>query len=153
MEKMKPIKILICSNATNNNILICNEQDIDHEGMALFQASDYLSLFGKRKSQTNQKLQRLSVVKITYGSRSIYRQFAARSIDGLNKGVVGLTLNSWMQLGLQNNQQEVQVKKSWWFPFYWSHPNSATRISFILGLVSVALAILGIVISLISILS
>lgn len=42
-----------------------------------------------------------------------------------------------------NNPTEVKVEMGRVFPFYWEHPDKAIRISFKLGLWSVALGIMG----------
>lgn len=144
---MKALKII--NNGAGLNCITFDDPLIDNEGLALFCSNGvYEILFGKKKKNAEQDRQRLSVVKIKKGNRCIYRKFAARPIVGLDSKSVGLSPNSWQQLQL-NNDNIVEVTPSCSFPFFWYHPNSATRVSFRMGILSISLAIIGIVLSIV----
>ncbi len=148
---MKAFKVLNTSSTiTNQNIVVYNEPEIDSEALALFNSKDtYESIFGENKKNSPQSKQRLSVVKISNGRRSIYRQYAGRAIK-INTNSVGLSCNSWQLLCLKDDIDNcVVVTESWWFPFFWNHSNSATRVSFRIGVIGLALAIVGIVVSIV----
>lgn len=148
---MKAIKVLNTNtNITDPNIVVFDEREIDSEALALFNSNNtYAPIFGETRQNSPQSRQRLSVVKITNGKRKIYRQYAGRAIS-INTNSVGISCNSWQQLCLKNGIDNcVVVTKSWWFPFFWNHSNSATRVSFRIGIIGLALAIAGIVSSIV----
>lgn len=128
--------------------------DIDSECCAYFQANAYKDIFKKKKQDVSQSEQRLSVVKICRGKRKIYRKYVAKSPKGLTKDYIVLSLNACQQLGIKRYDinKEVTVVKSYWFPYYWYHSNSATRISFRVGLISMFIGLLGVVLSVVSML-
>ena len=145
----KAVKVLDVNTGSNKpDIVAFKEPAIDSEAMALFNAKDtYSDIFGPKKKDSTQVKQRLSVIKISNGKRKIFRQYAGRAIP-INKKSVGLSPNSWQQLCMDSSKdKEVVVCKSWWFPFFWNHSNSATRVSFRIGIIGLALAIVGIVVS------
>lgn len=145
---MKALKVTRRENDGDNTITF-DDPLIDNEGLALFcSKGTYENLFGEKMKDAEQDRQRLSVVKIKKGNRCIYRKFAARAIEGLRHDSVGLSLNSWQQLQLDDDNN-VEVSKSCSFPFYWFHPNSATRVSFRMGFLSISLAIIGIGLSIV----
>ena len=153
MKKLlfKAVKVLDTNMIIKEpDIVAYKESAIDSEAMALFNSKGtYSDIFGPQRKDTSQSKQRLSVVKIvnTKGKRKIYRQYAGRPIS-INTKSIGLSPNSWQQLCMDSsNDKEVVVCKSWWFPFFWNHSNSATRISFRIGIIGLALAIIGIVVS------
>ena len=139
------------ANITVPNIVAYDEPTIDLEARALFNSKDtYQKIFGPKKKDSSQAKQRLSVVRIAKEKRKIFRQYSGRAIS-FGKSIesskcVGLSPNSWQQLCLDScNDKEVVVSKSWWFPFFWNHSNSATRVSFRVGMMGLALAIVGII--------
>ena len=152
--KMRAFKVL---KKNDKNAQNCIEKDepLDAEALALFNSrSTYNQFFKTDKRDASQTKQRLSVLRISHGERTIYRQYAGRGISfGENTDgskCVGLSPNSWQQLCLDDDDnKDVLVTKSWWFPFFWNHSNSATRISFRLGIIGLALTIAGIVVSIV----
>lgn len=128
--------------------------DIDSECCAYFQANAYKDIFKKKKQDAPQNEQRLSVVKICRCDRKIYRKYVAKSPTGLKKDDIVISLNASQQLGIKKEDTDkyVCVMKSYWLPFYWYHSNSATRISFRVGLVSMFIGLLGVVLSVVSML-
>ena len=130
-------------------VILCHDRDLDTESKALFCSDSYRVIFGQTKKRSNQQRQRLSVVKIKCGKRKIYRSFQARSITGLNKDSIGLSPNACQELGIEPNGEIVTVTKGCIWGYFWKHPNSATRISFQIGLIGLFMAVLGMFISLI----
>ena len=132
----------IMTNNPNNvsHILQHEESDIDSNAKALFFSKEYEQIFGKTKKSSSQKHQRLSIVKITHGKRVIYRSFQARGVVGLDGNYIGLSPNAWYELGLDEKVKDgqlVSVTKGWWFYYFWEHPNSATRMSFRIGIIAI----------------
>ena len=142
---MQAVKVL---RRTPQENCIISDENLDFDALALFNSSVYKTIFKKPKKDTTQSKQRLSVVKITTGERTIYRQYAGRGVI-TNEKMIGLSPNAWQQLCLDNADNEVTVTKSWWFPFYWYHSYSATRVSFRMGIIAIAISIAGIIISIV----
>ncbi len=123
---------------------------LDVDGLALFHSSAYEKIFGTKKKTQKQSIQRLSVVKITNkeSHRSIYRAYRGASITGLKEGMVVLSPISLQELSSPNSLDvKFSVTKGCWWMFYRNHPNAATRISFRLGLISLAIGVVSIIIS------
>lgn len=139
----------VVSDKETEPCLAFDEPLIDIEGLALFTPKgSYYRIFKKDKGKASQRKQRLSTIKITCDKRKIFRQYASRSIDNLNGGCIGLSPNSWQQLLLKEaSEKKVHVEKCCSFWFFWNHPNSATRISYKLGMIGALLAIIGISLS------
>lgn len=153
--KMKAVKVLRTATNIKEQNCIAFDEPLDAEALALFTSKGtYKPIFDVKKKEAKQAKQRLSVVKITHGKRKIWRQYAGRGIsfgkDSNSSKSVGLSPNSWQQLCLDDDDnKDVLVTKGWWFPFFWNHSNSATRISFRIGIIGLALAIAGIVLSIV----
>lgn len=153
-KRMKVLLPVDTDEKVTEGISVCVDSfDIDSECCAYFQASAYQDIFNKKKQDVSQSEQRLSVVKICRGKRKIYRKYVAKSPKGLTKDYIVLSLNACQQLGIKRYDidKEVRVTKSWWFPFYWYHSNSATRVSFRVGLISLFIGLLGIGLGVLSI--
>lgn len=152
---MQAVKVLRTAANINEQYCISYDEPLDEEALALFTSKGtYKPIFHVKKKEAKQAKQRLSVVKISHGKKVIYRQYAGRGIsfgkDIESSKCVGLSPNSWQQLCLDDSDNKnVLVTKGWWFPFYWNHSNSATRVSFRIGIMGLALAIIGIVVSVI----
>lgn len=144
---MKAVKILHTIVQPNEPHSIVFDEPLDSEALVLFNPNGtYEEIFGEKKKDTSQARQRLSVVKITKWDRTIYRQYLGKSFEGLDTNSIGLSPNAWQQLGLDASQnKEVNVTKGCLFPFYWYHSNSATRVSFRMGIIAIAISIIGII--------
>ena len=122
----------------------------DYDDVALFHSKEYAKIFGEKRAESCDEQKLLSVVKITYGGKSIHRAY--RCSPKLRKDEVALSANSQRLLfGKNDNAGEVTITKGSKFLYFWNHPFHATRISMRLGVVSVALAIFSIVLAVISI--
>lgn len=130
-------------------VILCHDRDLDTESKALFCSDSYRVIFGQTKKRSNQQRQRLSVVKIKCGKRKIYRSFQARSITSLNKDSIGLSPNACQELGIEPNGEKVSVRKGCSWGYFWNHPNSATRVSFRIGLPSLFVGLISLIIALI----
>ena len=122
----------------------------DYDDVALFHSKEYAKIFGEKRAESCDEQKLLSVVKITYGGKSIHRAY--RCSPKLRKDEVGLSSNSQRLLfGKIDNAGEVTITKGSKFIYFWNHPFHATRISMRLGVYSVILAILSTILAIISI--
>ena len=154
MSKFKKIKgteytvyKALPNSNSNQYVIQCHDRDLDTESKALFWSDSYKVIFGQTKKSSNQKRQRLSVVKIKYGKRKIYRSFQSRSITGLNKDCIGLSPNACQELGIEPNGEKVVVRKGCIWGYFWNHPNSATRVSFRIGLPSLLVGLISLLLA------
>jgi hypothetical protein len=131
----------------NPFVILCHDRDLDTESKALFCPGSYKVIFGQTKMSSNQKRQRLSVVKIKCGKRVIYRSFQARSIIGLNEDCIGLSPNACQELGIEPNGEKAVVRKGCIWGYFWNHPNSATRVSFRIGLPSLLVGLISLLLA------
>lgn len=118
---------------------------------AIFWSRDYTSIFGKTLKDSNDSSKRLSIVKISYNGKSIYRQYIAH--PKMEKAYIGLSPRSIRMLGNigHNDSLKISVKKGCAICFYWTHPDNATRISVRLGFLSLVLGLLSIIQSILNI--
>ena len=122
----------------------------DYDDVALFHSTEYAKIFGEKRTESCDEQKLLSVVKITYGGKSIHRAY--RCSPKLRKDEVGLSSNSQRLLfGKNDNAGEVTITKGSKFLYFWNHPFHATRISMRLGVYSVILAILSTILAIVSI--
>jgi hypothetical protein len=151
IKKVKYNVLKAMGNTPHQNpfVIQCNDQDLESEAKALFHPSAYKDIFGRSKKSSLQEKQRLSVVKIKYGRRIIHRSFQARSIKGLDSNNVGLSPSACMELGVELDSvpEKVVVCKGCRFVFFWNHPNSATRVSFRIGLLSIFIGLICLIIA------
>ena len=124
----------------------------DVDGDVYLQSSVFEEVFGITKKMSNDNVKRLAIVKIEENGKAIYRAFRSSSIDGFTNKYVGLTPNSLYLLNDAEGKAPTKVELSpgKYIPFYWYHPDKAIRISFKLGLLSVALGLLGFVLGICS---
>ena len=130
--------------------LECSDPNLDREALAIFNSIEYVDIFGEYKKNMKPYKQRLSVVRISNDDRKIYRKFQSHSITGLGNDCIGISPNSFTELGLEEKgNQCVRVKKSYWLPFFWYHSNSATRVSFRFGLMALIVGIIGCILTIV----
>ena len=111
----------------------------------ILESSMYRTLFGEKKIASSRSRKRLSIVKITYNGRSIHRAYRSIPARDFTKDHVGLTPDSIYELSdgkVIPAFSEVTLSKGCWWNFYWEHPNAAVRISFIVGVIGIAISIL-----------
>ena len=115
----------------------------------MLENSVYKRIFGQKKKFSNDGKKKLSVVKISSGAKSIYREYRGISVKDFTSEFVALSSNSILLLNGNNGEEPQLVKLS---PgnrlfFYWFHPDNAVRISIRLGLLSVILGLLSVILS------
>jgi hypothetical protein len=118
------------------------------DGDVFLTSTAYKDIFGKTRKSSSVSNKRLSVVKISVNGRSIHRAYRSVPADNFTKNYVALTSKS---IGMLVNNgiepTEVDLAPGCRFLFYWNHPDLAIRLSMKLGMLSIALALLSIVIS------
>ena len=147
------VKTIVSSNVESaDDVLQLQPGELprDYDDVAFLNNRTYSEIFGEKRANSSKEKQLLSVVKIKYGCRSIHRAY--RCSANMTKNTVALTQNSQRLLfGSLTNADYVTISKGSKFIYFWNHPFHATRISMRLGVYSVALAIVSIIISVISI--
>ena len=111
----------------------------------ILESSMYRTLFGKKKIASNRSRKRLSIVKISYGGRSIHRAYRSIPARNFTKDYVGLTPDSISELSDGTGipaLSEVTLGKGCWWNYYWEHPNAAVRMSFRMGIFSISISII-----------
>lgn len=155
---LNPFKVLLLVNSENkpdeNGTIYIDNIDVESECCAYLYSKTYSVIFGNKKKETTQSKQRLSVIKICSCNKKIYRKYVGVAVKNFQERNIALSANACQQLMLNPRKQEsyVCISKGWWFPFYWYHSNSATRISFRIGLISLLVGLIGVVLSIVSIL-
>lgn len=134
----------------NGCYLYCTQsvqQNID----AVFLApKDYELIFGFKKAKMSLAKKRLSVIRISFDGKHISRRYLGESKLKCTE-CAALNYSSLLELVNESSSEvighEVTLSKGSRFDYYWNHPFHATRISFRLGIISIALAVISIFIS------
>ena len=133
-----------------NYSIYVDDPNIDLECCAYLYPTVYEKIFRKKKKEASQSDQRLSIMKIKNSNRCIYRKYTGKSVDGLTQDYIVISGNSKQQLKFDEGKENiVTVSKGCWLPFYWYHSNSATRMSFRIGMLGFATGLTGIILSII----
>jgi hypothetical protein len=135
---------------------IVPNDDIEQLRDAVLVYKDTYKLFFGPKTSNQRNYWKPQIVKISYGDRCIYRRLLVSSIKGLNSKTIGITYSSIGELtncsknGINTspNNDVVTISRGCRWAYWRRHPNPAARISYILGIFSIALGILSIVLSL-----
>ena len=140
------------------------------EDVAIVQNAMFEEIFEDKKSVYLHKhtyLSRLPIVKLTNGNRSIYRriELASKTNFSKDKEIICISPKSLGELANisydSNNKpkpirlepnDKIDVQVAGWLPFYFYHPDSATRMPFILGLPSLLIGIISLIIGFVSLL-
>lgn len=143
------------SSAVKNHTLYYFDGIMEHVDCVFMAPLDYKAMHGKYRSNDRVSRRRLAVVKVTYidgkgRKHSIWRRF--ESCSALKESEeVALNYSSLNELlpGRVKDHlgEEVYLSNGSRFMYFWNHPFHATRISARLGWVSLALAIVSIVLS------
>ena len=106
-------------------------------------------IFGKFKKDYEKTV---SIIKIKADTgKTIYREYQGKAVSGFNTDTVALSPNSIKLLSRYNNDDtmtrpdSLTLSPGHKFPFYWSHPDKAIKISFRMGLLSIALSVISII--------
>ncbi len=114
-----------------------------YEDKALLFSQQHYGLFGRTIKENPKKR---GVVRVKNGKRVIYRSFLSEAAFHLKSDEIGLDVSSLRELGLsRTGKREVVASKGTRFQFYYSHPNSALRMPFKIGLYCIALAIFALI--------
>ncbi len=80
------------------------------------------------------------IVKISAGKKHVYRKL--RSSNKFDEDKIGLGYRTTLELGVkQDNNEEVDIKKSCWFLYLWCHVDSTIKCPFRLAVVALILAL------------
>lgn len=154
------LNVLKVGIGTNDKPSISNDKFLlrtgelarDYDDTIFLWKDHYKAIFGETRGTSSASKKLLSVVKITYTDknnkkRSIHRAY--RTDKCMNSKTIGITYNS---LRLLADDIEdiivVEVSKGCCMSYFWNHPFHATRISTRLGVISIALSIISILMSL-----
>lgn len=141
---------------------------VNFEDVAVFHTSMFYDIFKKRKYEMDGKI---PIVKISYGNKSIYRRVELVSCDDSCKGVVALTyksmgeLTNYLYKEVEEDKEKkkvvetktvregkiVEIEPIGAIPYYFHHPNSATRMSFRIGVPSLIIGVISLIVGLVSI--
>lgn len=165
--------VVVIPYDSNHSKRMCENRVLYVEDVESFQdtivlhSSSFKNVFNIPKYQYFQKWynfsRRCPVVKISYGNRTIYRRVELLSVSGFKQHYAGLTNKSLGELSQiiydnkGNNKSDkpkkgsrITIKPGSTLLYYWQHPNSATRMSFRIGLPSLIISIVSLICSLIS---
>ena len=149
------VKTIVSSNVESTDDVLQlqpGELPRDYDDVAFLNNRIYSKILGEKRAESSDEQKLLSVVKITYGGKSIHRAY--RCSPKLRKDEVALSANSQRLLfGKIDNAGEVTITKGSKFIYFWNHPFHATRISMRLGVYSIILAILSTILAIISIIA
>lgn len=130
-------------------ICITSYSPIDCEELVFLQPKDFELIFGKKDGDRKDK--GLPIVKITnpHNGRHVYRAFRTSSeIQGF-KDYAGITYTAIKQISEKRDELQtldlVLLSKGYRIPFYWSHPNHATRIAIQMGTISILLGVVSVI--------
>lgn len=113
---------------------------------------DYRKIFGDRKASMPTSSKRLSVVKISFDGKSIHRRYLGEP-NLKNCKYASLNYSSLLELVNEKPSEvighEVTLSKGSRLKYYWNNPANAIRMSTRLGVISLTMAIVSIVLSII----
>ena len=147
------VKTIVASNVESaDDVLQLQPGELprDYDDVAFLNNRIYSKILGEKRAESSDEQKLLSVVKITYGGKSIHRAY--RCAATMTMDTVALSKNSQRLLfGSLSNDDEVTITKGSKFRYFWDHPFHATRISMRLGVYSVILAIISTILAIVSI--
>jgi hypothetical protein len=135
-------------------------EQFNYEDAVVLQNSMYNKIYGEPKYISGKIL---PIVKISYKNKSIYRRIELNSTKGFVAGILALTPKFIRELAnivvdgsnvtsdRPQKGDELDITPGCVFMYYWRHPNSATRMSFRLGLPSLLLSIVSLVVGVYSV--
>ena len=150
--------VLITSQSKQSLDTIAVQGDLDNmKDVVLVNSLVYRKLFGNKTTKQS-NYWKPQFLKISYNNRSIHRRVQISSAKGLDATKVGLTYNSIGELTEYDIIKDrsdrpigktVELSKGSVIKYWLRHPNPAAQVSFILGMLSIALGIIGIIVSII----
>lgn len=152
------IAIIVSNNAVSgdSNHIVVNQRASDFDDAVIMQPAAYKKIFGKKK-YARKGIFNHDIVKITYRGQSVHRRIELGAYKGLTLDICAMTYKTLGELSWYdkdndvvrpNPGEEVHVSKGCAFKYYMHHPNSATRMSFVMGFVSIVLGVFSLILSL-----
>ena len=133
---------------TGSEGVILNDKNPDEYNDAVFVSTVvYHALFGAKAARPS-NYWRGNIVKIAYNGHKIHRRVL---IGAVKKGELVMTYESIGEISYYENDglqrptgKEVAISRGCRFLYWFKHPNPAARISFHIGLISIALSLISI---------
>lgn len=149
---VQPLKILPSTNSidsieiTDNSVdfRLCDSDFLsDYEDCVIMTSHNYYNVFGKHRKKSSKGMKLLSVVKLSYNGKSIYRQYLGKAVAGFTDDMIAITPRSWRLLcdeSLCPTKKCVTISSGSKFMYYWFHPFHATRVSMRMGIISILIS-------------
>ena len=154
------VVIIVSNNAVagGSNHIVVNQQPSDFDDAVIMQPAAYKKIFGKKK-YARKGIFNHDIVKITYKGQSVHRRIELGTYKGLTLDICAMTYKTLGELSWYDKdndvvvrpnpgEEEVHVSKGCAFKYYMHHPNSATRMSFVMGFVSIVIGVFSLILSL-----
>lgn len=114
------------------------------EKYAFFYSKEFKKFFDKSMKDVDDTKDLEGYLELSANRRKVYRRFHGWHVSS---GIVQLTYRTMCELKVSQNE-EVLVKNSNWFKFYYYNSDSGTKWPFRIGLYSLLFAIVSIIIAL-----
>lgn len=134
--------ILRCRFNYNEDAKQKDDFHIDCES-AYLHSSYYKKIFDGTLKNTNRRKRFVKITNVESG-KSIWRTLRGVPTGALSQGI--LYVNSDGRFILEGSSSEttkLTIKKSCWLPYYWNTDNTAARVSFKMGFVSLVISIVA----------
>ncbi|MBR6080547.1 MAG: hypothetical protein IKP60_10370 [Treponema sp.] len=134
--------ILKCRFNYNEDAKQKDDFHIDCES-AYLHSSYYKKIFDGTLKDTNRRKRFVKITNVESG-KSIWRTLRGVPTGALSQGI--LYVNSDGRSILEDSSSEttkLTIKKSCWLPYYWNTDNTAARVSFKMGFVSLVISIVA----------
>jgi hypothetical protein len=134
--------ILRCRFNYNEDAKQKDDFHIDCES-AYLHSSYYKKIFDGTLKDTNRRKRFVKITNVESG-KSIWRTLRGVPTGALSQGI--LYVNSDGRSILEDSSSEttkLTIKKSCWLPYYWNTDNTAARVSFKMGFVSLVISIVA----------
>lgn len=134
---------MLVEKITNSDFV---NQHLDYEKYVLVHSSAFEAIYDEKMKDTNDSDELEGLVKISYNGKSIYR----KSIGGhVKKDKIQMGYRTMHELKVSPDT-EVRVTPANWFCYYWCNSDSNYKQPFRIAVVSLAITVLSIIISLCS---
>lgn len=154
---MYKIKYITKTQTPNNknNIILVEESLEELEDKVILNSSYYEKLFNKKLSDSNYKPWKRKIVKIQNGGIVVYRMFKGHGLYSITNNEIGLT---WSSINILANDKKseseitlpIKLSVGSKCLFYWQHPQHSVRVAYKLGILSFAIGILSLILTLIN---
>lgn len=119
-----------------------------YQDKVMLENNNYEKIFGHKFKKQNNLPWKKGIVKLKVNGKVIRRMFASGNKFGIRNDEAGFTGQSMSILGLKIDKEsaeeyEVTLSRGSKLFFFWQHPLHEVRVAFKLGIVSLALGLLG----------